>query len=167
VYGTFTGGPTPFWPDPISESGGAGMYSNVHNYTRVLSDLLEDEPVLLRRETVNQIFSPKFSEDSPALTGLKANGVFVYKCVLDDSMEGVDQNQALRGLLLMEDVQREEYFKSKDTMSWTGLPNLLWSINRERGLALMMGVPGLLWADRNCFNLIAGFETAVSPNLKV
>jgi hypothetical protein len=81
-------------------------------------------------------------------------------------MEGVDQNQALGGLLLMEDVQHEEYFKPKDTMSWTRLPNLLWGVNRERGLALMMAVQGLPWADRNCFDLIARFETAVLRNLK-
>jgi hypothetical protein len=55
-------------------------------------------------------------------------------------MEGVNPNQSLGGLLLMEDVKRENYFKPKGTISWTALPNLLWSVNRERGLALMIAM---------------------------
>lgn len=157
---------TPFWPDPVAEGGGAGMYTNVHDYTRVLSDLLKTSPTLLRKETVDHISSPQFAEDSPALAGLKANGEFAYKCALDDSMEGVNRNQGLGGLLLMEDAKREKYFKPKGTMSWTGLPNLLWSVNRERGVALMVAMQILPRADWKSFDLIARFETAVWRHLK-
>jgi hypothetical protein len=81
-------------------------------------------------------------------------------------MEGVKPNQGLGGLLLMEDVKRDVYFKPKGTLSWTGLPNLLWSVNRERGLALMVAMQKLPWADRKSFDLVARFETAVWRNLK-
>jgi CubicO group peptidase (beta-lactamase class C family) len=164
--GIFTDSQTPFWPDPVGEGGGAGMYTNVHDYTRVLSDLLKSDPVLLSKETADQMFSPQFAKDTPALAGLEANGEYAYKCSLDDSMDGVNANYGLGGLLLMEDVQRENYFKPKGTMTWTGLPNLLWSINREKGLALFFAAQVLPWADRKTFDLIARFETAVWRNLK-
>jgi CubicO group peptidase (beta-lactamase class C family) len=164
--GTFVNNTTPFWPDPVAEGGGAGMYANVLDFTRVLSDLLKTSPTLLRKETVDQLFSPQFAEGSSALAGLKANGEFAYKCALDNSMEGVKPNQGLGGLLLMEDVKRDVYFKPKGTLSWTGLPNLLWSVNRERGLALMVAMQTLPWADRKSFDLVARFETAVWRNLK-
>jgi hypothetical protein len=165
--GTLVNNTTPFWPDPIAEGGRAGMYANVHDYTRILCNLLKTLPTLLLKETVDQHFSPQFAESSPTLAGLKANGKFAYKCALDNRMEGVNPNQGLGGLLLMEDVQREKYFKPKGMMSWTGLPNLLWSVNRERGLALIVAMQVLPWADRKAFDLVARFKTAVRRNLKV
>jgi hypothetical protein len=81
-------------------------------------------------------------------------------------MEGVNPNQSLGGLLLMEDVKRENYFKPKGTISWTALPNLLWIVNRERGLALMIAMQTLPWAERKSFDLVVRFETAVWRNLK-
>jgi hypothetical protein len=51
--GTLVNSTTPFWPDPVAEGAGAGMYANVHDFTRVLSDLLKTSPTLLRKETVD------------------------------------------------------------------------------------------------------------------
>jgi CubicO group peptidase (beta-lactamase class C family) len=165
--GTFTEGPTPFWKsDPIGEGGGAGMYATVHDYTRVLADLLKDKPLLLRRSSVDQLFTPQLVEGSNAFAEFQADQ-YGYKPALDDSLEGVTANHSLGGLLLMEDVQRENYFKPKGTLSWTGLPNLLWSVNRERGMALFISMQTLPWADRKSFDLIARFETAVWRELKV
>jgi CubicO group peptidase (beta-lactamase class C family) len=165
--GTYIDGPTPFWPDGIKEGGGAGMYANVRDYTRVLSDLLKDFPTLLSLPTVEQMFSPQFPEGSPALKGLVENAEYAYTCALDASMEGVKPNFGLGSLLLMEDVDRENYFKPKNTLSWTGLPNLLWSVNRERGMAFFFATQVVPWSDRKTFDLIARFETAVWRNLKV
>ena len=164
--GTLTDGPTPFWPDPIKEAGGVGMNANVSDFTRVLSDLLKDTPVLLNKDSVDQMFTPQFAQGSPALKGLVANGEYAYACALDASMEGVVPNFGLGSLLLMEDVDRENYFKPKGSLSWTGLPNLLWTVNRERGLALFFAMQVLPWADRKAFDLIARFETAVWRNLR-
>jgi CubicO group peptidase (beta-lactamase class C family) len=165
--GTLTEGPTPFWAgDPVGEGGGAGMYANVADYTRVLSDLLKTAPTLLRKETVDQMFSPQFAEGSNTLRDLAAHADFSYKPALDDSVEGVNANHGLGGLLLMEDVERVNYFQPKGTLTWTGLPNLKWSVNRERGLATFFATQVAPWADRKTFDLIARFETAVWQNLQ-
>jgi hypothetical protein len=50
-------------------------------------------------------------------------------------MEGVVANYGLGGLLVEEDVERVNYFRPAGTMSWSGILNLSWSINCERGLA--------------------------------
>ncbi len=165
--GTFTDGPTPLWPeDPIGEGGGAGMYANVYDYTRVLSDLLKPSPVLLSKPMVDAMFSPQFAEDSLATKALVDNADPFYICTLDASMESVKPNMGLGSLLIMEDVNRENYFKPKGTLSWSGLPNLHWSVNRERGIALFFATQVLPWADRKTFDLVARFETAVWRNLK-
>jgi CubicO group peptidase (beta-lactamase class C family) len=171
--GTLVPATTPFWPgDPVGEGGGAGMYASVHDYTRVLSDLLRDDPILLKKATTDAMFSPQFPSDSPALRGLVDNAELAYKCCLDASMEGVKPNFGLGSLLLMEDVHRnkgvegKEYFKPKHTLCWSGLPNLAWSINRERGMALFFATQVVPWADRKTWDLVARFETAVWQNLK-
>jgi CubicO group peptidase (beta-lactamase class C family) len=164
--GTITTMSTPFWPnDPVGEGGGAGMYATVHDYTRVLADLLKSEPTLLQKSSVDLLFTPQLAQESASLAAFVGDE-FAFKPALDDSMEGVNANQALGGLVLIEDVQRENYLKPKGTMSWTGLPNMLWSVNRERGLALFIAIQVIPWADRQSFDLVARFETAVWRNLK-
>ncbi|KAJ4362862.1 hypothetical protein N0V95_001236 [Ascochyta clinopodiicola] len=162
--GTLQDGPNPFWPEPVKEGGGAGLYSNVHDFTRVLADLLRDSPVLLKKSSVDAMFTPQFKAGSSALRDLHANSAF-YQCALDDSMEGVVANHGLGGLLVKEDVNRENYFRPAGTLSWAGLPNLAWGVNRERGLATFFATQVLPWADRKTWDVIARFETAVWESL--
>jgi CubicO group peptidase (beta-lactamase class C family) len=158
-------GPNPFSPEPSKATGGLGLYSNVHDYTRVLADLLKDSPVLLSNAMVDQIFTPQFAPDSSALRDMRALGEFAYQCSLDDSMEGVVANQGLAGLLVEEDVAREDYFRPAGALSWSGVPNLSWSINRKRGLATFFATQVSPWADRKTWDVIARFETSVWRNL--
>lgn len=163
--GGLTDGPNPFSPEPVKEAGGLGMYANVHDYTRVLADLLKDAPVLLKKSSVDQMFTPQFTPGNSALRGLRTNGEVMYQCALDDSMEGVVANHGLGGLLMEENVQRVNYFRPAGTLSWSGLPNLSWGINRERGLATFFATQVSPWADRKTWDVIARFETAVWKNL--
>ncbi|KAF2114717.1 beta-lactamase/transpeptidase-like protein [Lophiotrema nucula] len=165
--GVLTDGPTPFWPEPVAEggTGGAGLYTNVHDYTRVLTDLLKAEPVLLKKETADGLFTPQFAEGSNALAGLLANGEFSYQVTFNNSLESVVLNHGLGGVVLIEDVVREDYFKPKGTLTWSGMPNLLWSVNRERGLALFFATQVAPWGDRKAQALGAAFETEVWRNL--
>lgn len=164
--GTFADGPTPIWSgEPIAEGGGAGMYATVRDYTSVLADLLKDEPTLLRKKSVDELFAPQLAPGSKALAALSADQ-FARSPALDGSLEGVETNYALGGLLLMKDVKRENYFKPKGTISWTGMPNLVWSVNRERGLALFIAIQVVPWADKNSVDLAGRFETAVWRHLK-
>ena len=64
------------------------MYASIPDYTRVHSDLLKDTPTLLKKGTVNQMFSPQSADGSPALKGLVDGGENAYACALDASMDG-------------------------------------------------------------------------------
>lgn len=163
--GSLTDGPNPMFREPADESAGAGLYSNVHDYTRVLADLLKDSPVLLRKETIEQMFTPQFADGSNALKALEAKGERTWGPIMGRSTEGVVGNMGLGGFLVMEDCKRENYFKPKGTLTWSGMPNLLWSVNRERGLALMFATQVVPWNDEKSQALGAAFETAVWTNL--
>lgn len=164
--GTLTDGPTPFWADPVAEGGGAGCYASVHDYMRVLADLLKDSPTILQKESVDALFASQFPLESLALIGLEANNEYSWKPTLNNSIEGAIVNHGLGGVLVTEDVDRPDFFRPKGTLSWSGLPNLLWGVNRERGLAIMFATQVVPWADRKCWEVIGKFETAAWKNLK-
>ena len=46
--------------------GGRGLYSTVLDYTAVLQDLLQPSPKLLKKETVDMMFTPELQEGSAA-----------------------------------------------------------------------------------------------------
>jgi hypothetical protein len=66
----------------------------------------------------------------------------------------------------MEDVVRENYLRPKNTLTWSGLPNLLWGVNRERGMAFLFATQVEPWADRKALEVAARFETAVWRHLR-
>ena len=146
-------------------SGGLGMYASVPDFVRVLGDLLRDDPLLLKRESVDLLFTPQFAEGSGPFKTLEANGG-MYKQMIGGKPEGVARNHGLGGLLVMEDVERKEYFKQKGTLTWDGKPNLMWSVNRESGFGLMFATQVLPSDDENTQELIRAFETAVWKDLK-
>jgi hypothetical protein len=63
------------------------MYTNVSDFTLVLSDFLKDFPVLLQKPTVDQMFSPQILTGSPAPKALLGNGRGVYDCTLANGMK--------------------------------------------------------------------------------
>ncbi|KAF2726893.1 beta-lactamase family protein [Polyplosphaeria fusca] len=159
--GSLAPGPDRIFPEPDYEAGGAGLYSNVHDYTRVLADLLRDNPVTLKKSTVDQIFSTQLQ--GKALEGLYARDIS-WKNLVGGLSDGIAANHGLGGFLLQEDVDRDGFFKPKGTMSWSGMPNLFWSINRERGLALMFATQIVPWNDEHAEKLFWTFENAVWRN---
>ncbi|KAF2867507.1 beta-lactamase/transpeptidase-like protein [Massariosphaeria phaeospora] len=159
--GKLVPGTTPPWPEPVGEGGGAGIFTTVHDYTRVLADLLKDKPVLLSPSSIDQFFSPQFAPGSGPAQGMVTNDEQTWGPVLGAHTDGVSMNHGLGGALVMEDVDRKDYFKPKGTLTWSGMLNLMWSVNRERGLALFYATQVLPWNDAKTFKLASDFETAV------
>jgi hypothetical protein len=136
------------------------MRTTTRAYLRIYS------PTLLSKAAVDELFAPQFEEGSSALAGLEANSEYTFKATLDNSLDSVTMNYGLGGLVVTEDVVRDDYLRPKGTLSWSGLPALLWGINREKGLAFFWATQVVPWADRRSFEVAARFETAVWRNLK-
>jgi CubicO group peptidase (beta-lactamase class C family) len=153
------------WPEPLKEAGGLGLYSNVSDYALVLSDLLKDSPILLRPASVDALFTPQFAIDSAPLKAMYALGEWTWGPITGRSAEGVHPNHGLGGFIATHDIVREDYFKPKGTLSWSGMPNLAWNVNREKGLATFFATQVLPWNDEKTQALSAAFETAVWRSL--
>ncbi|KAH7112811.1 beta-lactamase class C [Dendryphion nanum] len=159
--GVLESGPVPPFPDPINGNGGGGLYSNAHDYTRVLADLLKENPILLKKESVDELFAPQLGEGSRSLNALHAIAGPVFGCTFGTSVDGLNINHGLGGLLVAEDIDRDGYYKPKGSLTWSGMPNLLWSINREKGIALFFATQVFPWGDPKSWDLACKFETAV------
>lgn len=142
----------------LEHAGGAGLWSSVPDYIKVLGDLLKDEPKLLKKETVEELmFQPQINPGSPALKSLvnarmatSANAV-----AADDA--GI--NYGLGGMLLTKDAEMTGL--PKGTLSWGGLPNLKWFVHRGLGVAGMYASQVLPPGDPLSIDLSSAFSKEV------
>lgn len=119
-------------PIPIGEEyGGQGAMGSAVEYFKILTSLLLDDGKLLQSQTVELMFSPQLSPGP--LAGLKAYieapwsiGKFATPAT------GTELDWGLSGMLM---VSGKEGGRKKGTLTWSGLANLLWTVDREAGLA--------------------------------
>ena len=151
--------------DPVGDAGGVGSFGRAGDYVKVLADLLKEQPTLLKKETADMLFTPQFPVGSPshqALLAMRGIGLFdgLIGAPHSEPLDQIDINYGLGGLLIMQDIETEKYYRPKGTLTWSGLPNLTWAINREKGIAIFYGTQILPYADEETQNLWTSFETA-------
>ena len=129
--GKLTEAKKPFVDNAPEDCAGGGLYSSAQDYVKVLGDLIKDQPILLKRETVEkEMFAPQLPKGSSAHNGLLAStDILAAMTGATKTPEGV--NWGLGGLYMGDDVGA---FK-KGTLTWGGYPNLTWFMHREKGVA--------------------------------
>ncbi|KAI4114730.1 MAG: hypothetical protein LQ338_007962 [Usnochroma carphineum] len=116
--------------DYISDSGGAGVYSSAPDYFKVVLAVLQNDERLLKKATVDEMFKPQLSEQSLAsLTETLAKPEF--GAPLGGLPAQVKKNHSLAGMLPMDDLPGSW---RKGTLTWGGMPNLTWFVDRESDL---------------------------------
>jgi len=121
------------YQDPtIDEYGGAGAIGSATEYIKILKSICADDGVLLTSETIEEMFTPQLSAD--AQKAFQQHTAFLGENGLFSKHEGdVKVDYGLGGALILSD--KETGIKS-GTMTWSGLPNLLWTIDRASGMCL-------------------------------
>ena len=103
--------------------GGHGAYASMPSYLKVLQSLLSDDEVLLRRGTTKMMFEPQLTEESrEAMRVLWADEANT-KLFVGEFQPHVRKDWGLGGLLIRDGT---EGWRRKDTLVWSGLPNLFW-----------------------------------------
>lgn len=166
---TLAAGPDRLIPEPISEGGGVGLHSTVQDYMRFLSDLLKDQPLLLKKETADLLFTPQLEGKAyeafyTPTTGPMINGL-LWHMVAGGGIPDVKANHGLGGVVILEDIETETFKSPKGTLAWQGMPNSHWRINREKGLALFFTTAMVPFGDPTTQALGRDFETAVWKHL--
>lgn len=82
--------------------GGGGLYATVLDHHAVLSDLVSEDPKLLRRETIELLFSLQLASGTPVMTQFEANRPLLNS-LLASLIGDLKLNHYLGGVLVMED----------------------------------------------------------------
>ena len=148
--------PTPAWP--FGHSGGAGLHSSVADYIRVLGDLLREPSSLLSKASIDEMFKPQLSRPGPQIDDLYRSERF-FSNLAGGSVQGLRLNFGLGSLIFEDDVKCTGM--PAGTMGFVGLPNILWAVNRERGLATMYASQVMPPGDRRSTKLASAFQAAI------
>lgn len=136
--------------------GGHGAYAKMSDYLKVLQSLLANDGKLLKPETVDMMFQPQLGEGSTkALNAFKENfgGMLIGEIVNE-----IPVNYGLGGMLFMaDDVGR----RKKGSMSWGGIVNPFWLVDREAGIALTFGTQVMPPGDPGCKEMTGVAERAI------
>ena len=159
--------PTHMFPDDIdSDLGGAGLWGSAGDYAKVLTDLLKDESVLLDDKTKELLFTPALGAaskakmnhliwgDYPGNENGKVGNVFSGPSL----PKGTEVTYALGGSSVVGDVPGG---RRAGTLSWGGLPNLIWLVDRQAGRALFTGSQLLPPGDVTMGETFRKFEEAM------
>jgi len=118
-------------PLPIGEEyGGQGLIASAQEYFQILTSILLDDGKLLKSDTVKQMFEPQLTEEQKAAQHA-FNDMPFWKDTFASLPAGTELDWGLAGRLVMQDLGSG---RKKGTLTWSGLPNLLWTIDREAGL---------------------------------
>ncbi|KAK0825061.1 hypothetical protein LTR73_007348 [Friedmanniomyces endolithicus] len=137
--------------------GGHGGFSSMSDYLLVQHSILANDGKLLKPETVEMMFQPQLQAGSKRdLMAFMASPSGAY--VIGEWAPGLDLDWGLGGMLVMrDDVGR----RKKGTLSWGGMTNPFWLIDREAGLALTFGTQVFPPGDKGVEGMISAAEYGV------
>ncbi len=115
-----------------------GLMCSVSDMGRALGALMAQPSMLLQRqEHLDLLFNGQFAPDSASRAGLRGNrenfGFVTGKSGQDSGASPPKVNWGAAGLVAEETLPASAL--PAGTVAWEGMPNVLWAVNRERGLA--------------------------------
>ena len=136
--------------------GGHGGYARMSDYLQVQRSLLANDGKLLPPPLVDEIFRPQLSEGSKAGFTSFRDGFGGF--LIGEHPTHIPVDYGLGGMIFMAD---DDGRRKKGTMSWGGLTNPFWLIDREAGLALTFGIQILPPGDVPTKQTIGVVERAI------
>lgn len=143
-------------PVPIGDDfGGHGAIGSGSEYIKILISILRNDSKLLKPATVDVMFSPQLGQGSKA--ALKAfNEAPYFKDTFASHEVGIGLDWGLSGML---NLDEERTGRRKGTLTWSGYPNLLWTIDRDAGLVTLYCSNVLPFGDVKSHQFQQLFET--------
>ena len=115
----------------FDHSGGGGLWSTVPDFIKVLKDLISPSPRLLSASAIDSMLAKPQITHPGAIADLANNDLIVTANAAQVKAGDAMMNYGLGGMVWIKDSP----VLTKGSLSWGGLPNLKWFVNRERGVA--------------------------------
>jgi hypothetical protein len=113
-----------------------GLTTCASDFHALMGDLLSSSSRILQAESLNLLFEPQFSQSSLALAALRGNTEdYEYPAGLPRDMADPPVNYSMGGLVAEEELPLSHF--PRGTVTWNGSPNVIWTMNREKGLGMI------------------------------
>lgn len=123
--------PSPAPVDHEIESGGAGLYSTLGDYTKFVSAVLRGDEILFQHDaTREQLFTPQLSDAQRG--AMEAVVDAARNTFAPEFPPGLPLDFGFGGMINAADVPGR---KKKGAIMWSGFANAHWWIDREAGVA--------------------------------
>ncbi|PSN69486.1 beta-lactamase/transpeptidase-like protein [Corynespora cassiicola Philippines] len=156
--GALTSGPFPVSENPPLDSGGSGLFSTAQDYIKFLRALLaagEGQSELLCKNTVDEMFRPQLNERQSEVLKALLRGALPFS-------GDIEVNHGLSGAINIVDADGK---RRKGSMTWGGMSNPHWWVDRESGIAAVLLVNLLPTGDQTVMRLYDELEKTVYANL--
>jgi CubicO group peptidase (beta-lactamase class C family) len=148
--------------DATDALGGGGIIASPTEYIKVLHALLKNEGTVLKKETVDMMFQPQLTAESKAGMA-KVFATPEVAQMMGTMPEGTGRDWGLGGLLLENNLKG---WRNKGTMTWGGLPNLIWWIDRPAGLCGLYATQIVPPGDSTSIRMSVLFEKEIYARYK-
>ncbi|PVH69704.1 beta-lactamase/transpeptidase-like protein [Cadophora sp. DSE1049] len=148
-------------PDTPDCHGGAGVYGSPIGYHKILHSILSDDGKLLKSETVDEMFKPQLTDASLTMLMQKLS-IKELRDIMGGFPAGTKVDLGIGGMINLEDLASG---RKSGSMTWGGLPNLIWWIDRKGGLASIYGSQVIPPGDPKTFELERLWETELYSKL--
>lgn len=112
------------------------LVSSLPDMTALLTDLLSYSSKLLKRELQDLLFVPQLSPQSEALEWIqKDTENYAAPAGIPPGMTIAPVNHSLAALTVEEKLPLSHM--PAGTVTWNGMPNLIWAMHQEKGIGMM------------------------------
>ncbi|KAF4964442.1 hypothetical protein FSARC_7628 [Fusarium sarcochroum] len=150
--GELTPIPSPYPLDARDDSGGMGLVTSTSDFIAILQDLLKNQPVLLKPDSISAMFTAQFERETTQYRGLIKQQA-MHKQLTGDTTGHPEVAFGLGGLI----VQGPTPNLPANTLTWNGMPNIGWFVNRDQGLGAIYVSQVLPAGDPKSVELLGEF----------
>jgi CubicO group peptidase (beta-lactamase class C family) len=133
-----------------------GLVCSMSDMGAILSNLTSPSPTLLKQEHIDLLFTGQLAPSSAALEDLRNNHENYAFCAGMPGDAGPPSvNWTAAGLVAENELPLSRM--PRGTVTWEGMPNVLWAMNREKGLGMFFATQLLPIGDRTANELAVTF----------
>ena len=132
------------------------LICSVPDLANLLVDLISPSSKLLKPELQDLLFAPQFPRSSAALSYIRRDTEnYAAPAGIPTSMSEAPVNHSLAALVVQEQLPFSHM--PAGTVTWNGMPNVIWAMHREQGLAMVFATQLLPVDDEKTVDIAMTF----------